>query len=251
MNLGILFLHHGTNAVVLNNLSSIRRHNPHATIVTMSDKDPLPGGYSLSSTPALEKLHARNKSRSSDWLVCSWFEQRKEQCDKWWICEWDTFCTTSIEEFYRPVWEFPFVVSCVLRQDRDPRWYWFREVRKLPDGYRDFTIGASPFLYLVSSTALTDACEMLIREPILAANGELRFATAANRCGYAPCGYSPPCDHITWMPIGYLDAQQRSIWHPVKYNVDLLGSGTTPPPTESSLDACGGGQQTDDVLRTR
>ncbi len=145
------------------------------------------------------------------------------------------------------MWDFPFVVPCVVRRDRDPGWHWFSEVNKLPDGYRDFAIGASPFLYLMSETALAATCNMLTREPMTAANGELRFATAANRCGYAPCGYSPPGDRITWMPVGYIDSQQQSIWHPVKYNVGLLGSETKLPPTDPSLDALGSGHRSEGV----
>ncbi len=35
--LGILFLHYDINAIVLNNLKSIQKHNPSATIATTID----------------------------------------------------------------------------------------------------------------------------------------------------------------------------------------------------------------------
>src|SRR6185369_14053219 len=90
--LGILFLHHDINEVVLNNLASMRRHHPEAQIVTISSDEPLPGGYSFKATPELHELHAADPKMGADWLVCSWYAQRKEQCDRWWIVEWDVFC---------------------------------------------------------------------------------------------------------------------------------------------------------------
>src|SRR5882724_2211784 len=109
--LGILFLHHATNPVTRANLASARRQNPRATIVTMSAGEKFPNGYSLEATPHIQQFHSRNSHRGSDWLVCSWFLQRRERCKKWWIIEWDTYCATSVRNYYRPVWDFPFVAS--------------------------------------------------------------------------------------------------------------------------------------------
>jgi len=106
-NLGILFLHHQIDEVVLNNLASVRRHNPGANVVTMSAAEPLPGGYSLDATPEIKELHVAQPKRSGDRLLCSWFMQRKEQCKKWWIIDWDVYCTMSVREYYEPVWNFP------------------------------------------------------------------------------------------------------------------------------------------------
>jgi hypothetical protein len=85
--LGILFLHHQVDAVVKEHLRRLRKHNPGATVVTMSSGKPLPNGYTLEPTPRLQWLHSLLVRRSSDQLVCSWFVQRKEVCDKWWIVD--------------------------------------------------------------------------------------------------------------------------------------------------------------------
>src|SRR5215469_17470591 len=103
--LGILFLHHDTDAQTRRNLESIKSKNRGAFVVTMSADKPFKGGYSLNATPMVERFHSLNPSRSSDWLVCSWFVQRKESCHKWWIVEWDTFARISVSEYYRPVWK--------------------------------------------------------------------------------------------------------------------------------------------------
>jgi hypothetical protein len=218
-NLGIVFLHHNCNGVVLNNLASIRRQNPEAKIATLSAGEPLPGGYTLAATPEIKERHAANEKKSSDWLLCSWFLQRQEKCRKWWVVEWDVFCTMPVREYYRPVWKFPFVASCVRVRHRDPEYGWFRSVDTMPAEYVPYAMGAVPFAYLLDEEALHAICTTLLQKPFLGGNGELRFATVANWCGYPPCGYSPPNDHIgwrTWMEI----ALQKTIYHPVKHLVN-------------------------------
>jgi hypothetical protein len=214
--LGILFLHHHVDEVVMNNLQSIRRHNPNAKVVTMSADAMLPDGYSINATPDLKKLHSTFPQRSSDRLVCSWFLQRRESCRKWWIVEWDIFCAETTKSFYEPVWDFPFVASTTCIENRDPGWYWFEMISQMPEEYRAYAMGAVPFIYLMDEKALNATCSILLQEPIIAGNSELRFATAANRCGYAPCGYSPPGDGISWREAISLNVNRKGIFHPVK-----------------------------------
>jgi len=213
--LGILFLHHHVDAVVEDHLRRIREHNPDATVITMSSGKTLPNGYNLEPTPGLRWLHFLRARRSGDRLVCSWFLQRKEVCDKWWIVEWDTFCAMPAREYYRPVWAFPFVASSVRLKYREPEWAWFADSKALPKDYAPFAMGAVPFLYLMSEPALRAVCRMLLDNPLKVGNSELRFATAANRCGYAPCGFSPPNDQITWIKWNKLPPRP-TIVHPVK-----------------------------------
>jgi hypothetical protein len=215
---GILFLHHEINEIVLNNLQSAKRHNPEATIATISAGPILPNGYTIDATPDIKKLHSDAPTRSSDWLVCSWFLQRREKCEKWWIIEWDTFCRVSLRKYYSPVWEFPFVASSIRLPYRDPQWIWFREFAYTPEEYFPYLMGATPFLYLVSDAALIAICKTLLKKSFICGNGELRFATTANKCGFPPCGYSPPDDQITWINWESL-SDRKTIFHPVKHYV--------------------------------
>lgn len=214
--LGIVFLHFDAGSVTENNLRSIRRHNPDATVVTVSSNDPMPGGYSLAATPALKLLHATHPTRSSDRMLCSWFLQRREVCDKWWVVEWDVFCAMSVRDYYRPVWDFPFVTASVRLPHRDPEWWWFKKEFVLPESSRPFAAGAVPFLYLLSEPAMKAICTLLIEDPLMVGNSELRFATAARRCGYPPCGFSPPDDQITWITWETLP-KNPTIVHPAKH----------------------------------
>jgi len=222
--LGILFLHYHIDEIVLNNLESVRRYNPNAEIVTMStNKEVLPGGYSVDDTPKIKGLHSVDPYLSSDWLVCSWHAQKREACKKWWIVEWDVFCTMSVHDYYQPVWNFPFVASCVRLPYRDPEWFWFNHIRKLPAQYRPYAMGASPFIYLIDDHALGHICAALLKTPFETIC-EFRFATAANASGYPPCGYSPPGDGITWVPWKALP-WKRGIFHPVKFRaIPVAGS---------------------------
>lgn len=219
--LGILFLHHDTREVALHNLRTLIKRNPEATVITMSADKALPGGYTLEATPHLKQFHAKNTKRGSDWLVCSWFLQRRERADKWWIVEWDTFCRMSARDYYAPVWTFPFVASSVRLLHREPGWGWFKGVSKFPEEYREHATGAVPFLYLLSEPALVAICSTLLAKPIVVGNGELRFATAASKSGFAPCGFSPPNDHITWKRWKSV-AKGEGIFHPVKHLVDYV-----------------------------
>ncbi len=214
--LGILFLHHHIDRVVTNHLRNIQLHNPDAVVATMSAGSPLPGGYTIKRTRALKWLHSAFRQRSSDRLVCSWFAQRRESCDKWWIVEWDTLCNMSVRDYYRPVWNFPFVASSVRLTHREPEWIWFSKAEKIPGAYRPFMIGMVPFLCLLSEAALKATCNMLLENPLNVGNGELRFATAASRCGYTPCGFSPPNDQISWQNWETLP-KNPTIVHPVKH----------------------------------
>lgn len=213
--LGIIFLHHDFNDVVRNNLRSIKKHNADAKIITMSAGASLPGGYSINATPKIKELHSANQKRGSDWLVCSWFLQHKEKYDKWWVVEWDTYCATSVRDYYRPVWEFPFVASSVRLPCREPEWHWFSKLEKVPQEYIPYMAGGVPFLYLMTDEALKKTCATLLARPLIGGNGELRFTTAANKSGFAPCGFSPPNDKITWIPWRHITGQP-AIFHPVK-----------------------------------
>jgi hypothetical protein len=218
--LGIIFLHHEVNQVVMDHLQRIRSLNPEAVVATISAGEPLPGGYTIDWTPQVKLLHSQCPRRGGDLLLCSWFLQRREDCEKWWIVEWDSFCNVSVRDYYRPVWHFPFVASSVRLLNREPEWIWFQEAEKLADIYKPFMTGIVPFHCLLSEAALKETCTTLLENPCTVANSELRFATAANKSGFAPCGYSPPNDQITWMPWQTLP-ENPTIVHPVKHSANV------------------------------
>jgi len=215
--LGVVFLHHDITPVVQNNLASIRQCNPNAAIATISAGDPLPGGYTIRNTPEWQHRHAQRPRKSADMLLCSWFHQRREKCDKWWIAEWDVYARQSVEAYYQPVWNYPFVASDVALPYRRREWPWFRFAGWLPPAYRGFALGAIPALWLLSEEALCATCNFLTRHPTLAGNGELRFGSAANAAGFPPCGFSPPPhDRITWVEWKTI-GPEKTIFHPVKH----------------------------------
>lgn len=216
---GIIFLHYNINSVVKNNLASIQRQNPNALIETLSAGQAFPDGYSIDKTPELKFLHSIKPKKSSDWLLCSWFLQRKQTCRKWWIVEWDVYSTVPTQEYYKPVWGYPFVVSGVRYPHRESEYGWFKFASHLPGIYKRYVMGGAPFIYLVDDNVLSAVCEALIRKPTLVGNAELRFCTIANSCGYPPCGFSPPGDYIGWQRWKRIPRRHRTIFHPVKHFV--------------------------------
>ena len=116
---GIVFLHHSTDEVTLNNLQSFRQWNPDATIVTMSGGDPLPGGYSIQNFPDwIERWRKQTakpglRARSTDLLVYAWYQNRWEDCEKWLLVEWDTFCACPVEEYFGKLMDRELVASSV------------------------------------------------------------------------------------------------------------------------------------------
>ncbi len=216
--LGVLLLHHDTDPVTINNRDSIAKHNPGVAIATISAEASFVDGYSPFLTPQLYNVYLREPKAFNDMLVCSWFIQRREICKKWWIVEWDTYCSMPIREYYRDVWHRPFVASEVYSTKRPVDWHWFHNIKDLPADCQPYAMGAVPFLYLISEEALTAVCEYMIRKPLLVPNNELRFASIANRCGFPPFAFTPPGNQISWIrpasrPIG------RGIYHPVKHLV--------------------------------
>jgi len=231
--LGIVFLHHTVGEVTQRHLRLIRKLHPAATLTTIGQTEKLPGGYSLEDTPDLDRRHGWNRTRSGDVLLLSWWVQHREQADRWWIVESDTLCEIPITEFFRPVWEFPFL--CVSRCEtwRESRWYWFSptEKDKIPSPYRDHLAGSVPFFYVIRDDLLAAIATQMLSGNWLWGNSELRFMTAARLCGFEPCAFSPPWDRVTWIPWQQQLTRPNAIWHPVKQLLERDDSH----PTELTL----------------
>lgn len=80
-------------------------------MATMSAGKKFPNGYNIDATPEIKRLHSAIVSCVNDWLVCSWFLQRRERCAKWRIIEWDAFCAASVRDYYRPLRDFPLLAA--------------------------------------------------------------------------------------------------------------------------------------------
>lgn len=190
--LGIVVLHHHVDEVFEQNLESMRFHNPEAVVCTISCNHLTPpGGYTFNGTPDLWSMFS--VPTCADLLLLSFWRQKKESAQKWLVAEWDVFCRCSVKQYYGPVWNEPFVASTVMRPWREHDWPWFAGC-SYPKGTN--LMGIVPFLFLANEEVLDKVCDRL--PDTRGTNSEVRLATAAAECGYPPCAYSPPNDHITW-----------------------------------------------------
>lgn len=190
--LGIIFLHHKTDDVTINNLQSFKKWNPDAVFVTMSPDEALPGGYSIQNMPDwLEKWKVQTSkpdmlAKSTDLLIYAWYANRKENCEKWLIVEWDTFCNCSVEDYFGQLIEQDLVGAYIQVLGKD-NWYWFPQLNSFPEILHKNAAGIVPMsLVLVSDTALNSIYKSLdvFNNNFGAGNGELRFATLAKFAGH-------------------------------------------------------------------
>lgn len=225
--LGIVFLHHRVDAVTLNNLQSFRRWNPDATIVTMSANESLPEGYSIQRMAGWvdrwRKQTAKPglRARSTDILVYAWYHNRLEDCEKWLLVEWDSYCACPVEEYFGMLMEKDLVASTVHLQEDGGNWSWFRKSRSLPEGIQSDAAGVVPFsLVLISDSTLSSMCKMLPCGDLGDGNGELRFASLARACGVTPHPNPFAPGKNGWSPLRRGTLLGRGMWHPVKWLSD-------------------------------
>lgn len=238
--LGIVFLHHRSDAVTLNNLQSFREWNPGATMVTMSAEEALPGGYSIREMEGWAERWREHTSRewlrarSTDLLVYAWYANRREQCERWVLVEWDAFCACSVEEYFGGLMKRDVVGGTVrVPGDNDEPWYWFRERETLPEALRESAAGIVPFSFiLVSNHALSAMCEMLPEGDLGNGNGELRFASLARAAGFQPLPNRVGEGRNDWQPIPEGTPLGRGMWHPVKWLVGKENVGALTKFTE-------------------
>ena len=225
--LGIVFLHHRTDDVTLNNLRSFQHWNPAATIVTMSSEESLPGGYSIQNMPGWAERWREHtaksdlRARSADLLVYAWYENRREHCHRWLLVEWDSYCACPVDKFFGELIERDLVASVVhLPGENGESWWWFGERQSLPERLRSYAAGVTPFSFiLVSDRALSAMCRMLPSGNLGNGNCELRFASLARACGFHPLANRQGAGRNDWRLIPKNTQIGWGMWHPVKWLV--------------------------------
>jgi len=212
---GILFTYYQNNRVVLDNFNSFKTYNPEALIIPISltEVADLPNTYKVK--------HPRLFDRQSRWRNCDlayyhFYKQNKQQCTRWLLTEWDTYCTCNISQFFRDYWNYDFVANNI--HHKDSGWWWFRELDKIPIDLRQFVCGISP----LTCTLLSDKAFCLISEksPLLDLDifCELRLATLAKICDIEITPFK--IDTVTWEERDHINIEatkyKSSLWHPLK-----------------------------------
>jgi hypothetical protein len=247
--IGVVFLHHRADPVTLRNLESFREWNPDLTIVTMTSDERIEGGYSIQDDETISQVWREQtvghepdrKQRLGDLLLYGWYRNRREQCDRWLVVEWDCFCAMSVREFIEPVAAYPFVAATVVYQHQQPGWPWFGTVKTLPARLQPFAMGAAPCAFVILKDEALDALVKLVPwETMGKANSEVRLGTLANAAGFPAVPHPEAGGKIGWQPLPLMHPIPPGMWHPIKYLVPPTGSTEPPryldPPPPADVD---------------
>jgi hypothetical protein len=222
-DLGILFLHHKTDAVTQQNLDSFRRWNPAVPIIPISGGERLPGGYAPEDMPEFQRLLV--KYARTDWmyrsgldvLIFDWYRQRQVEADRWILVEWDAWCGMPVREWLQEVWHADVSVASVRWPNREPEWYWFRHIARLPARYRPFAVGMVPTCFATfSDRAFRAISERLVGDILGHIIYEVRMPTLAHEAGFAPVVNPRAGWNVTWQEVPEQTPLSRNLWHAVK-----------------------------------
>ena len=225
--LAILFLHHDLDEVTLNNLESFRLRNPGVPIVPISGGKRMEGGTAPEDLPTFSRLHSR--FAGTDWmyrsgldvLIIDWYRNRRTiRAKRWFFAEWDGWCGMPLREYLGEVWDADVSVSSIRWPNREPEWFWFRQIQRLPEKYRPFACGMVPTCFTcVSDRAMQALSERLTEEMMGHIIYEIRNSTFVARQKEATIAACSATKHdlpsttrfVTWILLNCKPINRRII----------------------------------------
>lgn len=154
--------------------------------------------------------------RNCDHLIYEYFERENPRYDRYWIIEYDTFCSMPLKEFYKDVYDNPVAGSIIVKPWSD---------EQIPDRggimrqWHFFTHNTSPEIYPYLRGILPVCGTMLRRDALFnivqlwksvreidKLNCECRLGTLAAMAGYEPVQIRPDCHKF----ISFVDVAVRN-----------------------------------------
>jgi hypothetical protein len=223
----IIFLHHKTCDVTLNNLKQMKYHNPNKKLYTVG----FDGFELIENSHIVDKnsvVYPNNDmmiSNNKDWLYWSEadlliynFYINYPNYARYIITEWDVYCNCSAEEFYGDLYYEDILAHGVVNDTniKDWSWYYFLndQQRNIPN-----LGGIGPVLIVFSNKALNDITNLATKNPRYYDNmfSELRMGTLASHCGYVPKQFMTNDTFVSWKyEFIKFDANVRGWYHPIK-----------------------------------
>lgn len=211
----ILFTHHHAlnEPVTRKHLALLRALNHgHAVI-------PLSFGH---SAPESKEFQRHNH----DILMWRWFAETNPHYERYFLIEWDCFCTQSLREFFGDSYHKKIVGSQIVRPwSSEPieneadgfsipqrQWWWFTQ-NESADLY-PFLRGIVPAsVVMFSHDAMFDASQLMLTVPaLLKLQCECRLGTLAAMSGREPEPIGPDCQK--WISCKDVDIDQGpGIYH--------------------------------------
>lgn len=213
---GVLFFHHRTDALTVENMESFSRHNRAgiAVIPIATETDVFPNSYRLDENDHWTTLTARRGRgcwRNLDFAAYLYYSVRQFDCERWVLADWDLHCTGPLKEFYGDAWNAD--CACAHPSKLGEPWHWFKEVPRLPPEWRDQAAGVVP----MAGTLLSDRAlaAMAAECPRVAYDlfAELRAGTLAQICGLK---IEQLPTHWTLRYTRRPEIKGAGLWHPVK-----------------------------------
>jgi hypothetical protein len=178
----ILFFYHKCDEVTKYHLANLRKWNPGAIIVPVTDSVPelLPGSIDVAQFPS--SWPEAQKWRSVDTTLYRWFENRTFNARRYLIVEYDCLCTVDLNEYYSEVSDADVAGIDLFKMAENPRWKWFvKELDALPAEDRKHASGIVPLTCtLFSHDALEEIVRHVYRHDVFA---ELRLGTIITKLG--------------------------------------------------------------------
>ena len=220
---GVIFTHFNTNPVTLQNLDSIRHCNPDVPIIAVSSSPEhiLPGGLDISrdkTWAAVTRGSAHQKWRNNDLKFYYGYRNRRVDCKRWVVLEWDAYCSMPLQEFFAESWDADIACRRFFSPGEEYRWYWFRERDRLPQKFRASAQGAVPLVAVLFSNEAMHRLSEAARELEKNIFCELRVGTLAKYLGLR-CAGIPKADSlrsIRWKSVPVKLLTRPGIWHAVK-----------------------------------
>lgn len=226
-NMCILFMHHKTCDVTINNLNSLRKNNPNKKIITIGfDKfQLLDGSHVVHKNDVLYPNNNLMIDKNKDWnywsevdLLIYDFYIHHPNYSHYIITEWDVYCNCSAEDFYGDRLYSDALGHGIVTQDNIQDWCWYQflteEQKKIPN-----LGGIGPVLILFSNRVLKAITDKLLLNPRLYDNmfSELRMGTLVQQCGFKLKQYSDNDTFVSWKPE-YIrfDPKVPGWYHPIK-----------------------------------
>lgn len=154
---------------------------------------------------------------SSDLSLFSWYIRNKElvKSNRFVLIEWDCWCDCSIECYYNRVWDCDFVVPCVKYPERDD-WYWFEQIKEIPERARPYAVGITPFCgILISNRAFDAISKEIFDKQYKTLNSELRLGTIATMLNFDPVVNPVYSRSLCWRTPRF-GSKYKGLHHPRK-----------------------------------
>lgn len=219
----ILFVHYRNDPTTQAHLELLRRLNPYP-VVAVCNAAPEHVDGALDVAGLTTRWSDEHPWGGADTVLYRWFLHGGVRAERYVLLEWDTLATMPVREFYDEVWDADAAGAVVKRIERDPDWFWFHQLGRLPEPLRPYAGGLLPLNgTLLSHRALAAVAAGPIPSDVFC---ELRLGTLLRSCGFPLTELPEPKRRMNSYDSRLIafDATLPGIYHPVK--------GAAPPPSE-------------------